>query len=278
MPALPDGRPRTFLAVTNDFEAVEVDTLTGDVIRRIGQAGTRAELEAAEAAAAVNVIDGVWRTIDGSRLVVSECCEPAAGALHVLEASDQFTPEGQTITGWGVGPSPVTAEFAVVGYSIEVGTPEQWRFSAFLDPAISGFPSGSPAWSRDGESVYWWAERPQGAETEWELVTLDLTTGELATTIPTWVPEDSRPTGIAAAGSGVLVSILTTDAFTVTEGAVMSATGELIERFPIEDGSVLGGYDPSGRFLIYVDGDGTARWLAGAESGTLGEGYVFASW
>lgn len=278
LPPLPDGRPRTFLAVTSDFEAVEVDTVTGAVVRSIGQAGTRAELEAAEVAAAVNVIDQVWRTIDGSLTVVSECCEPAAGAIHVLGAGDQFSADAQTIAGWGIGAAPRTAEFAIVGYSLEVGTPERWRISHFLDPAIEGFPSGSPGWSRDGRYVYWWSESAGGAESTWSLATLDLTSGEVSTLVLDWVPQDSRLTGVAIRASGELVSILTTDAFTTTEGIVATPAGDLVERFAIEDGSVLGNYDPSGTHLIYVDGEGTVRWTDGSTSGILGAGYVFASW
>lgn len=55
-------------------------------------------------------------------------------------------------------------------------------------------------------------------------------------------------------------------------------TGELVAEFDIEPGSRMGGYDPSGRFLIYVDGSGSARWQGLGQTGVLGEGYTFASW
>jgi hypothetical protein len=265
--------------VTNDFEAVEVDTETGAVLRSIGQAGSRAELEAAEAAAEVNVIDALWRTIDGSILVVSECCEPAAGAIHVLMESERFDTNAQTIPGWAAGASPTTAEVAIVGYEVQVGRPDRWRYREVLDSEAVGWASGPPAWSRDGNRVYWVAEIPSDdGDVRWTLAELNLKTGEISDTVLEWVPEDSRLTGLAARASGELVTIVTTDAFTYTEGAAMSPSGDLVERFDVSDGTVLGGYDPSGTYLITVDGSGTVRWDGGGQSGTLAEGYVFASW
>jgi hypothetical protein len=276
---LPDGRPRTFLAVTDDFEAVEVDTETGAVIRSIGQAGSRADLEAAAAAAEVNVIDALWRTIDGSILVVSECCEPAAGAIHVLTENERFDTNAQTITGWAAGASPTTAEVAIVGYEVQVGRSDRWRHREVFDAEVAGYPSGSPAWSRDGTRVYWVAEIPSDdGSVRWALAELDLSTGEIANTVLEWVPDDSRLTGLATRASGELVTIVTTDAFTYTEAVAMSPDGALIENFDIAEGTVLGGYDPSGTYLISVDGTGAVRWEGGGQSGILADGYLFASW
>ncbi|RZV46068.1 MAG: hypothetical protein EX267_04150 [Acidimicrobiia bacterium] len=277
-PSLPDGRPRTFLAVTNDFEAVEVDTQTGDVLRSIGQAGSRADLEAAEVAAAVNVIDAAWRTVDGSILVVSECCEPAAGAIHVLTGTEPWEFDAPTIPGWAAGASPATAEVAIVGYEIQVGRPDRWRYRDVVDPEIVGYASGSPTWGRDGTRVFWIAEVPTNTGVRWVLAELDLSTGEISDTVLDWVPEDARLAGLAARASGDLVTIVTTDAFTYTEGAVVSPVGALVERFEIGEGAVLGGYDPTGVFLIYVDGAGAVRWEGGGQAGTLADGFIFASW
>jgi len=277
-PSLPDGRPRTFLAVTDDFEAVEVDTETGAVLRTIGQAGSRADLEAAEVAAAVNVIDAVWRTVDGSILVVSECCEPAAGAIQVLTGTDPWDIDAPTMPGWAAGASPITAEVAIVGYEVQVGRPDRWRYRDVVDPEIIGYASGSPTWSRDGSRVFWIAEVPTNTGVRWVLAELDLTTGEISDTVLDWVPEDARLAGLATRASGDLVTIVTTDAFTYTEGAVMSPDGALIEDFDIAEGSVLGGYDPTGTYLISVDGTGAVRWEGAGQSGPLADGYVFASW
>jgi len=264
--------------VTNDFEAVEVDTLTGVVIRSIGQAASRAELEAAEIAATVNVIDAVWRTIDGSALVVSECCEPAAGAIQVLTGDDEWAIDAPTIPGWAAGASPDTAEVAIVGYEVQVGRPDRWRYRDILDSEVVGWASGPPTWSRDGSRVFWVAEVPTNTASRWVLAELDLSTGEISDTALEWVPEDSRLTGLAARASGELVTIVTTDAFAYTEGVVMSPSGALIESFDIAEGSVLGGYDPTGTYLITVDGNGAVRWEGGGQAGTLADGYVFASW
>ena len=41
IPTLDDGRPATFVAVTTDYAAVEVDTVSGDVVNSIAQVSTR---------------------------------------------------------------------------------------------------------------------------------------------------------------------------------------------------------------------------------------------
>jgi hypothetical protein len=64
----------------------------------------------------------------------------------------------------------------------------------------------------------------------------------------------------------------------LARGIVFEPTGELVAEFDVEPGSRMGGYDPSGRFLIYVDGEGTVRWQGLGQTGSLGEGYLFASW
>lgn len=54
--------------------------------------------------------------------------------------------------------------------------------------------------------------------------------------------------------------------------------GEVVAEFPVEPGSRIGTYDPSGTFLIYVTGAHEARWQGAGQSGSLGQGYFFAAW
>ena len=59
---------------------------------------------------------------------------------------------------------------------------------------------------------------------------------------------------------------------------VDAVDGELVATFPVETGSLWGGYDPSGRMLIYTDGEDVVRWQGLGQSGVLAEGYIHASW
>ena len=98
-----------------------------------------------------------------------------------------------------------------------------------------------------------------------------------------WVAPDQRLLGLDAQAGGNLVSFLTrygaSGESITTHGVVYSpVTAELLAEFPVESGSSFGGYDPSGRFLIYTTPSGDVTYQGLGRVGVLGEGYVFASW
>ena len=110
---LPDGRPATFLAITDDYSAVEIDTATGETLHVFGQTGSAAEMAAAEEMPP-NVLVGAWRTTDRLRIGLSDCCEPAAGRLFYLDADqelgdDPYSTTGPWNTGWTVSPAPTSS-------------------------------------------------------------------------------------------------------------------------------------------------------------------------
>lgn len=284
--ALPDGRPATFMAITDEYVAVEVDTVTGEIAHLFGQTGTSAEMAAAEEMAP-NVLVGAWRTADGSTVGLSDCCEPAAGRLFFLGADeelgdDPYSTTGPWRQGWTITPSPLSNQFAVIGYALEITNPaaaSEESFSVWIDEPDFGFPSGAAAWARDESAVYWIAQMEQVKM----LVALDL-----AVAVPNpvsvleWVGVNQYLDGIGSQESGNLVGFLHTrngdSEIVETEGVVFSTSGELLATFPVETGSWWGGYDASGRFLIYVDEDDRVRWQGLGQSGSLGEGFFFASW
>ena len=53
--------PATWVGVTEDYEAVEVDTATGEILRSIAQVSTAEDVATAECSACVNAVDAVWR-------------------------------------------------------------------------------------------------------------------------------------------------------------------------------------------------------------------------
>ena len=281
---LADGRPATFVAVTEDFLAVAVDTVTGEIIHEYGQTGTLAEVESAEEMPP-NVLVAIWRTSDGSMVGISDCCEPAAGNIFYLAADGAFGPDpyaSERLMGWTVSPSPTESTFAILGYSMLVDDPSIPDFGdpgLWIDDSSLGFPMGAPAWTRDGSELYW--STMIGEVTA--LATLDLAEGAPShVTVMPWVGVHQTLDGIGSQASGNLVGFLHTydDDYNVieTSGVVFSTTGEVLATFPVEVGSSWGGYDPSGVFLLYVDGDGMVRWQGGGGSGAIADGFIFASW
>jgi hypothetical protein len=246
------------------------------VLRSIGQADNRAAVEAAEVEAAIAVIDGVWRTRDGSQVLVSICCEPAQGLIFYLAPSEVFRlnpAPALTSPGWAAAVSPVDATFAVVGYDIRVGlgTDDIYREDLF-----DRFGGGAPAYSLDGGSIYWLTNTD---ESWWlESVLLADADPRRETHRLEWVQPDGRLSGLAADADGNYVTFQTDDAFGITQAMVISPVGALVDSYEVEDGSVIGSYDATGTFLIYADGAGVVRWRGNGEVGELGSGYVFATW
>jgi hypothetical protein len=284
LPILDDGRPATFLAVTNDYAAVEVDTETGSVIRMVAQVSTAEDVQNAECAACVNAVDGIWRLADGSAYLMSECCEPAAGAMFWMGPAQQVTPEthdfAESLIGWWAAPSPASPSMAVAGYGLSI-------VNADYQQLWNWFPSGDfnsatpTTWNRDLSALWVFQDDPPGVGPLWKF---DLATSAATSVRATWIDGDQFLSGLGTQASGRLVTFRLTpdgdDDFgnDPVRGIVFEPTGELVAEFDVEPGSRMGGYDPSGRFLIYVDGDGTVRWQGVGQSGPLGEGYLFASW
>lgn len=283
-PTLADGRPASFMAVTDDLRAVEVDTVTGAVVGEHGQMSTPEEVAAAgEERAFEIVVDAVWRTADGEYVVISECCEPAGGMVHYLAEGQVLTPETHDDSvnsdGWTVAPSPFSGDVAVLGYFLRVGPPTGLPITREVDQR-GAFPTGMPAWDRRGDRVYWLADVGGGASPtflnvadpsvegpdDWETIELG------------WVGTQEGLEGLAVQASGNLVAFRHDVGEGGTTGVVFTPAGELVASFPVEDDSRFGGYDRTGQFLIYVDGDGTARWQGLGRSGALGDGFVHASW
>ncbi len=284
-PTLADGRPATFVAITDDYLAVEVDTLSGEIVHIIGQTGTLAEVNSAEEMPP-NVLVGVRRVRSGAVVGLSDCCEPAAGRLFFVDAGealgdDPYSSE-EWNAGWTLAPSPTDGRFASMGYSLAVvdpTDPAKTINGAWIEDESIGFPSGVAAWTRDGSRLYWTTQIERVAA----LATFDLAAGETGhVTVLPWVGVHQRLDGIGTQASGNLVGFLhaSNDNFETveSEGVVFSESGELLASFPVEANSLWGGYDQSGRFIIYVDGDDTVRWQGLGMSGSLADGYIFASW
>lgn len=280
-PPVPVALPDTWIGVTDDYEAVEVDTATGEILGSIAQVSTAEDVETAECAACVNAVDAVWRSYDGSYFYVSECCEPAAGMIHVLTFDDlPYLPgdDAPTWTFWNAAPSPDSDAVALLGYQMVVTDPavEPGTAQPGVDYTVGWtnegdlFPISNAVW--DGDRILWLESGPEGAGIR--VFELDGQTSVVE------VPEIEHwnSANLARRGSGELVAARAPFDGGADEALVLDQTGTVVDRFPLETGSRLGGYDPTGTYLIYVDGDGVVRWLADDGSGVLAEGFIQANW
>lgn len=282
-PTLRDGRPATYMAVTSDYEAVEVDTATGVVVHRFGRRADAAALESGDEIAP-NVVDGIWRSASGDTVLISECCEPAAGRITFLPDDGTLDPDHgeQAWHGWWVVPAANSDEAIITGYFTQILNVAEGPDGAGAVTLFENDGSGVGAigWSLDGSKIHWyddeagelvtWAKSEDGFEVEFS-VPID------------WVGPDQDLSGVDSQPSGNTVSFLTRRAGNgepiETDGVVYSPqTGELVAEFDVPAGSWFGGYDPSGRFLIYTTPDGAVMYQGLGRVGVLGEGYVYASW
>lgn len=284
LPTLEDGRPATFLAVNDDYAAVEVETETGEVIQMIAQVSTAEDVENAECSACVNAVDAIWRLADGSAYLVSECCEPAAGQMFWMRPDDVITPETHQhdrggVTAWAANPSPSGRVVAAASYGVSIDSPDDGQVWSWFS-ADEFYASTPPSWSRD-LSTLWIVGGNSVVDMLW---TIDPVSSIVSGAEIVWLGEDQYLSGLGSQASGRLVTFRLTDdgdediGNDPARGIVFEPTGEQVAEFDVEPGSRLGGYDPSGRFLIYVDGGGTARWQGLGQTGSLGERYTFASW
>jgi sugar lactone lactonase YvrE len=282
-PTLDDGRPATYMAVTADYEAVEVDTATGAVVHRFGQRADAAALESGDETAP-NVVDGIWRSASGEAVLISECCEPAGGRITFLLPDGTLDPDyGEPAWhGWWVVPAAASDQVIITGYFTQVVNALQGPGGAGAVTLFENDGSGVGAigWSPDGSSIHWYDESA-GELVTWTGLDAEF---EIESTVPIdWVGPDQHLSGLDAQASGNIVSFLTLwapDGEPIeTEGVVYSPqTGGLLAEFEVPAGSAFGGYDRSGRFLIYTTPAGAVMYQGIGRVGVLGEGYLFASW
>lgn len=274
--SLPDGAPATWVGVTIDYEAVEIDTATGELIRSLGQVSTAEDVEGAECSACVNAIDAVWRTFDGSHTIISECCEPAGGQIHVLEDSELpllFDSEDAPVSFWTASPAPDAPLIAFLGYGVAVAEADD-PLTPVASAELAHFPVSNAVWV-PGEVVVRWLEDASGTL---QLRTFDVATGT-STAVEVPGVEAQGIVGLAIRLSGDMVAMHSeSDADGATIAVVLNPDGEIVDEFEVEAGARPGGYDSSGTLLIYTDGDGVVRWLSEDGTGVLGEGYYAASW
>ncbi len=150
-----------------------------------------------------------------------------------------------------------------------------WSGETFLENDGSGI--AAIGWNHDGVLIHWYD--PDSAN----LLSWDSESGRLYRAPLTWVGDDQALVGLTGQSSGNVVSFLHSYGpegdITKTEGVVYSPeTGGFLASFAVPTGSVLGGYDQSGTFLIYTTAEGTVEFQGLGQREQLGSGFFFASW
>lgn len=274
VPLLEDGRPTTWVGVTNDYQAVEVDTATGEVIRSLGQVSTAEDVETAECSACVNAIDAVWRTYDGSYFLISQCCEPAAGMIHTL-TEDQIplgleSEPDQPRFFWSAAPAPDSLNVAFLGYQVLV-TAADTETSEMTE--LERFPVSNAVWVPGEDQIRWL----EGEADAVFLRTFDTIDGA-STVVEIEELAGWNQVTLAIRPSGDLLVARSEPDAAASALLILTPEGEVSGEIPIEPGVRLGGYDRTGTNLIYTDGDGIVRWLSDDDGGVLAEGFIHASW
>ena len=275
-PRLADGRPATFVGVTVDDVAVEVDTATGEIVREIASTGN----EGGGAATTGNVVVEIWWDPASRRAIVSECCEPAAGRMIPMTVGDPYSTDGPGLDAWDAAIDPSGTEVLVTGY-VSALSPV-----ADVDPVTIGEmdldgTGRRPAWLRDRRGVV--LARNEEFDGELRVGSLEIVELDAANEViirrrhelgMSVADVDVRADGLLV----VLLSALPGANFGDTALVVDPDDGSIVTEFGLAAGSASMGYDTTGTFLLFVDGDGTVRWQGRGGSGTLATGFLSADW
>lgn len=285
--APPEGLPESFIGVTTEWSVVEIDTISGKVVRTLAEAPVFPDEE--PEGPEYNRISQAWWHRESQRLVIEEGPEPAAGNIFHFPAGrpyedirNQCSEDLDGVScgyGWQAALSPNGDFVFHTGYfasitengqmapSIEVAPTEaNERGSFFYDPVFL----------MDRPGVAFVEEWEQGRQ----LQIVELSgLGQVVERVTHELEFDIASIAVRADGKLVLLEAKERFGFKGDRAEVIDPdTGETLAEFSLEPGSNSLGYDPTGTYLLYIDGDGTARWQGRGESGVLAEGLIHADW
>jgi len=284
----PEGLPPFMVAVRSDSAVIEIDTSTGRTARILipppQPDPPDAEIEG-------NRIGQVWWNRETGQMVVEEGPEPAGGNIVHLPVGAEYavardrafgdTPGFASGGGWQAAMSPNGRYTLHTGYAATILETGVQRDSPvrLVEPVDDGF-SFTPAWLRDRVGVAY-TSSSFGEDPINELRVIEM--NDLAEVVTSRAIEiEGEAAGLAVRADGALVLLLDsgdpsnwggTDALVIDPDS-----GETIAEFTLEPGSHSLGYDTTGTYLLYVDGEGTARWRGRGQSGTIASDLLHADW
>ncbi len=261
-----DGRPASFFAITVEGAAVEVDTVSGRILREIAQLDDpTSDVELPQVLVSIWPVAGTDGTV-----LLSDCCEPAAGNIYRLDADDRIDDPAEVWAGggWEAVPDARGARVATSAYTSTVRADDGTETALFDTPGVTSFVD----WLRDRDGVVF--AEPGENSTVIRRFDLDAS-GSVATAVEFTLPFSGRDLTVRADGNLVL---LATEPDGVDRGIVFTPDGDLVTAFDTVAGGQILDYDARGLFVIQLDDDGNASWQGLGQSGTLGSGYLWVQW
>jgi hypothetical protein len=213
--------------------------------------------------------------VPGEGVLVSTCCEPAGGAIYLLDEAGQ---RHDKFSGWDPQVDPTGMRVAIggiPGITIHESLAPRPRRTLEADPAVIDNMPTDPSWSPDGQELAFTVGGRLGVVT--------LTAGSLAEADILEPDEGTHWSSPVYTAEGI-VAVEQRGSWTSWPRSGPSRllsvdfeTGEAVELAsssgPITDVSV----DPSGRQLLWVE-DGRLRWRINGVPSDLDGDFVAAAW
>ena len=289
--AEPKGLPQFLVAVREDGGVVEIETQSGREVRVLIPAPS---LLPAEDQMSGNSIGAVWWHRESGRMVVEDGPEPASGNIWHLPIDADFE-LARTLSfngiqgfrygaGWQAAISPNGDYVLHTGYFASIlrnGVPgNNWIEISRTGESGSSYYT-MPTWLRDRDGVAFIVESFVGQHEVVELELVELNSrGEV--TDRRSVPLGGPVAGLAVRSDGAILVLADEGDSRRWGGSEVTVVDpesfETIAEFELESGSASMGYDPTGTFLLYVDGDGEIRWQGRGQSGLIASGFTHADW
>lgn len=287
----PEDLPQFLVALREGGAVVEIETKTGREVRVLIPAPT---VLAAEDELDGNSIGAVWWHRESGRMVVEDGPEPASGNIWHLPIDANFE-LARTLSfndiqgfryggGWQAEISPNGDYVLHTGYFASIlrnGVPD----NSSIDVSRPGDAGSSfyfmPTWLRDRNGVAFvvetFADEPEVVELD--VVDLD-SRGEVVDRRS--LPLEHRVAGLAVRSDGAILILADEGDQRRLDGSEVTVIDpdsfETIAEFELEPGSGSMGYDPTGTFLLYVDGNGGIRWQGRGQSALIASGFTHADW
>jgi hypothetical protein len=223
---------------------------------------------------------GSFRAVDvlalpDGRILVATCCEPAAGHMYVL-SEDGHRLKGQDLFAEDAGHDAGTRVASGELVGLVIRPLEDLNSAAYTlapPPDVSGFSPDNISWTVGAERIVFTLGGTLGA--------VDVSAGSLADATFLNPSEGMHWSGSASTTDGTVAVEQGGDLLHPSGPSrllrVDIETGEMSELVPTEGRITDLAVDPTGTYLLWVEG-GDLRWLADDAEGTVPGDFIAAGW